>query len=129
MDDKNSRFDQAMFGIYATAKAEAKYTASLFLGMLQRQGGLLTAKQLINSSKPSEGYTALFERGRLDLNVEALVVDNAEWHELFAPEELARATKRLAQYRVSAQCARSGQDIGKTNAQPGAPSILPILKC
>jgi hypothetical protein len=87
-----------MFGIYAKAKAEAHYNATLFLGMLERQGGLLTAKYLINSPKPSDGYTALYERGRLDLTVEALVVENAEWHELFTAEELAKARRRLREY-------------------------------
>jgi hypothetical protein len=87
-----------MFEIYARARAEAKYTASVFLGMLQRQGGLITAKQLINASKPSDGYTALYERGRLDLTVEAVVIENIEWHDLFSTEELARAKARLKQY-------------------------------
>jgi hypothetical protein len=74
--DKLAQFDQAMFSIYDRAKAEANYNATLFLGMLQRRGGLLTAKQLINSPKPSDGYTALYERRRLDLTVEALVVES-----------------------------------------------------
>ncbi len=88
-----------MFSIYQRAKSEAGYTASVFLGMLQKQGGLLTAKQLINNSKPSDGYTALFERGRLDLTVEALVVEHSQWHALFTPEEIDKAVKRLREYR------------------------------
>lgn len=96
-------FDDAMFRIYETAKTEAGYTASVFLGMLGRQGGLLTAKQLINGSKPSDGYTALYERGRLDLTVEALVVENEKWHSLFTADELARARKRLREYGYKAR--------------------------
>ncbi|MEO9228414.1 MAG: hypothetical protein ABI216_05615 [Devosia sp.] len=102
MNTNAQRFDQAMFEIYAKAKAEAKYTATLFLGMLQKQGGLLTAKQLINGSKPSDGYTALYERGRLDLTVEAMVIENAEWRELFTVGELDRARERLRQYGYKA---------------------------
>jgi len=98
MPDLQSQFNQAMFEIYERAKREAGYTANVFLSMLQRQGGLLTAKQLINASRPSDGYTALFERGRLDLTVEAMVLGDSRWHELFAPEELVRARKRLADY-------------------------------
>ena len=60
---------------------------------------LLLAKQLINERNPSEGYTALWELGRLDLTVEALVVDNSVWHPLFEPDELDRAQKRLRDYR------------------------------
>lgn len=98
MNNDHEPFDQAMFRIYETAKSEAGYTASVFLGMLGRQGGVLTAKQLINGTKPSDGYTALYERGRLDLTVEALVVENKKWHSLFSAEELARAKKRLQDY-------------------------------
>jgi hypothetical protein len=52
----------------------------------------------INSSNPSEGYTHLYERGRLDLTVEAMVVENVTWHELFTESELARSRHRLRQY-------------------------------
>ena len=96
--DIESAFDHAMMDIYVRAKAEANYTASIFHRMLCEQRGLATAKQLINESRPSEGYTALWERGRLDLTVEAIVTDNAKWHSLFEPEELTKARKRLSDY-------------------------------
>jgi hypothetical protein len=38
-------------------------------------------------------------KGRLELTVEAVVVKEAKWHALFAPEELARARARLKEYR------------------------------
>lgn len=98
MSDILKQFDGAMFDIYRRAKSEAGYTANIFLDMLNRNGGLLTAKYLINTRKPSDGYTALHLRGRLDLTVEAVVVENARWHSLFTPEELDKATKRLSEY-------------------------------
>jgi len=58
----------------------------------------LTAKYLINSRKPSDGYTNLWERGRLDLTVEAMVMENSKWHELFTSEELDKARRRLTDY-------------------------------
>lgn len=91
-------FDLAMMEIYVRAKAEVNYTASIFHRMLSDRGGLATAKHLINDLKPSDGYTALWERGRLDLTVEAVVTDNPKWHPLFEPHELARARKRLSDY-------------------------------
>jgi hypothetical protein len=94
----NSRFDEAMFDIYRRAKAEAGYNASVYLQMLVDKGGLAAAKYLINKSQPSEGYTHLYERGRLDLTVEAMVVNGTEWHALFDKDELARAKKRLQAY-------------------------------
>lgn len=92
------RFHDAMLDIYRRAKSEASYDATIFLGMVSKRGGLSTAQYLINTPKPSDGYTALYLRGRLDLTVEAVVVENPEWHELFTEEELAKAATRLKQY-------------------------------
>jgi hypothetical protein len=87
-----------MFDIYRQAKEKAGYTATIFLRMLNERGGLATAKYLINASKPSDGYTQLYERGRLDLTVEAMIVNNSKWHDLFTKEEIEKARKRLEQY-------------------------------
>ena len=101
LEELERLFDEAMFSIYRRAKDEAQYNATIFLSMLTRDRGLRTAKYLINSSKPSDGYTALYERNRLDLTVEALVVENRRWHDLFTAAEVERAVKRLAQYGYS----------------------------
>lgn len=98
MADILKQFDNAMFDIYRRAKSEAGYTANIFLEMLNRNGGLPTAKYLINAPKPSDGYTNLYERKRLDLTVEAVVVENTRWHPLFTPEEIEKAKKRLSAY-------------------------------
>ena len=98
-------FDKAMLDIYQRAKSEANYNASVFLQMLHKHRGVATARMLINSSKPSDGYTNLYSRGRLDLTVEALVVENSRWHPLFSEEELAIARKRLADYRYKPRTA------------------------
>lgn len=97
-----SQFEQEMFNIYRSAKSEAKYKATIFLQMVADRGGVSTAKYLINSDKPSDGYTALFERNRLDLTVEALVVGNAKWHPLFTEDEIKKARRRLRQYGYDA---------------------------
>jgi hypothetical protein len=98
MPDLAKQFDAAMFDIYRRAKQEAGYNATIFLRMISDRGGLATAKYLINSTKPSDGYTHLYERGRLDLTVEAMVVENIRWHELFTGAELTAANDRLKQY-------------------------------
>jgi hypothetical protein len=98
MQTLSKQFDVAMFDIYQRAKSEAGYNAIIFLGMLNDRGGLSTAKCLINSSKKSDGYTNLYERGRLDLTVEAMVVENTKWHALFAVEEVEKARARLRKY-------------------------------
>ena len=68
-------FHEAMLNIYRRAKAEAKYNATLFLQMVVDHGGLQAARTLINSNIVSTGYTALWDRGRLDLTVEAMCCD------------------------------------------------------
>lgn len=87
-----------MVEIYHAAKREAGYNASRFLQMVGNTGGLPTAKLLLASDAPSDGYTELWKRARLDLTVEALVADNPRWQPLFSPAELKRARKRLADY-------------------------------
>lgn len=90
-------FNEAMMRIYIRAKKEADYQATRFFRMLSDHGGLETARILINSAQPSEGYTALWERGRLDLTVEALVLD-PKWYSLFSRNDIDRARQRLKDY-------------------------------
>jgi len=93
------RFDSAMMLIYTRARSEAKYTATRYLQMLNDNRGIATAQSLIRATTPSEGFTALWERKRLDLTVEALVLQH-EWAPLFEeePDLLVLARKRLAIY-------------------------------
>ena len=51
----------------------------------------------------NEVNSALHLRARLDLTVEAVVVENKKWHELFEPEELERARRRLVAYGYTPQ--------------------------
>ncbi|EIN6343154.1 hypothetical protein [Vibrio parahaemolyticus] len=98
-DNLEVKFDDAMMGIYKRALSEVNYKATVFLRMLLEHKGLETAKRLIHSSKVSDGYTSLWQLGRLDLTVEALIIDNPIWHDLFNEEELAICKKRLKDYR------------------------------
>lgn len=92
-------FDTAMMGIYHKAVSETGYRASIFLNMLYEHRGLETARRLIHSPTVSDGYTALWELDRLDLTVEALIIENTSWHELFSDEELTICRNRLKEYR------------------------------
>ena len=67
-----------MMDIYRRALAEANYKATRFLQMLHEHRGLATAQILLHSATVSDGYTALWERDRLDLTVEALVLQNGK---------------------------------------------------
>ena len=92
-----ARFDDAMMDVYLRALNECDYKATRFLQMLHEHRGLETARILLHASKFSEGYVALWERKRLDLTVEAVILA-AEWLSLFSEHEREIARKRLAEY-------------------------------
>lgn len=93
------QFDAAMMDIYRRALAEVNYRATRYHQMLMQHGGLETARTLINAPQVSDGYTELWQRGRLDLTVEALVFDHPQYHCLFTSEELDRTRFRLREYQ------------------------------
>ena len=67
-----SAFNGAMALIYERAKRECNYPTNRFLQMLSDHGGVDTARLLTMSNEPSEGFTALWEYGRLDLTVKRI---------------------------------------------------------
>ncbi len=83
--------------IYNRAKDEVGYTAKRFLDMHNHYRGVKTASLLVNASRPSDGYTGLWMRKRLDLTVETLVIQD-KWKPLFEPDEIERAKNRLREY-------------------------------
>ena len=99
--DLERRFDAAMMDIYRRAKSEAGYNATRFVQMLNEHRGLETARILLHAETVSEGYSALWERGRLDLTVEALIHDSGEFRGLFSDEEMQIAKQRLRDYEYS----------------------------
>ena len=90
-------FHAEMIGIYKRAKSEAGYNASRFLSMVNEHGGLATAQALLHAETVSDGYTALWERGRLDLTVEAVILE-PRWRDLFTDDERSKALDRLRSY-------------------------------
>ena len=55
--------------IYRRAKTEAGYNATVFLRMLQDRGALETAHYLIHTAKPSDGFTALWQKGDVSISL------------------------------------------------------------
>lgn len=100
-DDLEIKFNDAMMDIYRRAKSEVNYNAIRFLQMVVDHGGLEAAHILINADNVSDGYSALWERGRLDLTVEAMITENEDFHALFTPEQLEKCIVRLQQYGYS----------------------------
>jgi hypothetical protein len=96
------KLEVAMRQVYIRAKAQAGYDAKLFLGMLSTHGGLQTAKRLLASQRVSDGFVALWERKRIDLTVENVVL-RPEFAQLFTDDEREIARERLREYGFDAQ--------------------------
>jgi len=96
MNDLEKAFHKDMENIYFEAK-KLKYNASYFWQLVCEKGGYETAKQLIHTDKPSEGFTSLWERNSLGLSVEAHVLRD-KYVSLFTDEERAVCRNRLVEY-------------------------------
>ena len=90
-------FHAEMLQIYHQAKKHCKYNATRFYRMVNDKGGLATAKALLVSQEPQSGLTTLWECGRLDLSIEALVLD-LRFEPLFSEKEKEVARQRLLDY-------------------------------
>lgn len=90
-------FDQAMMQIYVQARRQVGYTATRFHQMLTEHGGVETARRLLPHM--SDGFTELWRRNRLDLTVEALILE-PQWASLFSEKELEMARGRLKESRM-----------------------------
>lgn len=88
------KFEQAMIDLYQRAIDECNYTAIRFLQMVLEHGGLTTARTLLETDIPSEGFTRLWECRRLDLTLEAQIL-RPEFAELFTEDQKATAAQRL----------------------------------
>ena len=91
------QFHRAMVAIYETAKRDLGYNATRFLQMISEQGGLATARQLLWSDQPSDGFTTLWSHHRLDLTVEAHVL-RPDYATLFTEADREQARRRLELY-------------------------------
>lgn len=95
MENLKSDFSNGMLNLYLKTIKETKYRPSFFKKMLDDLGGVGTAQRLLSKST-SSGFTELWELDRLDLTVEAFVIDNKEkYQDLFTQEELNTAYQRL----------------------------------
>jgi 5-methylcytosine-specific restriction protein A len=84
------------FLLQKAAEAEGLgYRPALFKQMLAAQGGEAAVRQLLGKGKPSDGFARLWELGRLDLTVEALVVET-KWRRFFDPVLVQQAERLLS---------------------------------
>ncbi|HEX9595751.1 MAG TPA: hypothetical protein VF982_02635 [Anaerolineales bacterium] len=87
------RFHTAMLDL-ADKAAGIDSLAEIFKKRIQNDGGVETAKRLVRDRGPQPGLIQLWEAERLDISVEALML-NTKYQSLFSEEELAEARRRL----------------------------------
>lgn len=103
-----------MLGIYdAALELDPPYRPTKFRRMVNEQGAKEAADILLAADNPSEGFGTLMLHGKtaLRLSVEYLVLQHP-WRELFDPEQLAVARKRL----LDVQCDLPPEDDANSEA-------------
>lgn len=87
-------FLQEMKSIYLRAIDECNYKSTRFMQLLNEIGAVKAAELLVSNPKFSAGISKLWELGRLDLSVEALVL-NKKFQPLFSSSMLEKARLKL----------------------------------
>jgi hypothetical protein len=85
-------FHEDMKNIY-TQCAKLNYKPTIFLNMVNNYGGYEAAKRLLAQHGHTHGFNKLYEMGRLDLSMEALILE--KWSHLFTEKEIDICRKRL----------------------------------
>lgn len=84
--------EKALFTLIERCKNEFDYNPLQLREMAHTHGALGAVRRLVNAPTPSDGFVRLWSAGRLDLTVEALVL---QFPSLFSEAELAAAQRRL----------------------------------
>ena len=99
-DNLEDQFHKAMIDACQDALRDCTQRAAYFLQLVGSQGGVETAKKLLQSNDVEHGSTALWKCGRLDLIFEYLVLQ-PKYADLFTDEEKEMARSRLKEYGYS----------------------------
>ena len=86
-----------MIRIYRETDIQCNYKAAGFFQMIQNDGAIITAKEIVNKTELTEGFMKLAECNRLDLSVEALIIQE-KYKELFTPKERKICISRLKKH-------------------------------
>ncbi|WP_219417035.1 GmrSD restriction endonuclease domain-containing protein [Pseudonocardia nigra] len=87
-------FDHAVFALIEACTSELEYTPSVLREMAHQYGALEAARILLATPTPSDGFVRLWDEDRVDLTVEALVLD-PRFTPLFTRDEIATARARV----------------------------------
>lgn len=95
--DAEQAFQQEMVNGADLLKSEIGYNPTRWLQMIGAHGAVDAAKRLLTGPRASDGFTTLWESGRLDMSVEFAVL-KPEYEHLFNDAERAEARRRLELY-------------------------------
>jgi hypothetical protein len=83
-------------------KKEIGYNPTRFNQMVAEHGGPEAVRLLLKGRDASDGFTTLWEHGRLDMSCEAIAL--LPWYrDLFSEEELAVARRRLTEHNFDTE--------------------------
>ena len=97
-------FDAAVLALIDRCMTELHYNPRYFRTMVSQHGALGAVRKILHAPAVSDGFVALWERHRLDLSVEALVLDDRFAH-IFTEEERDIARNRLIDFGYAAPAA------------------------
>jgi hypothetical protein len=103
MSNPEEEFKQVMLHRYSEEVPKAiHHSSTRVIKMIHEHGALDTVRRLMQQypNHDSEGYEELWKHGRLDLSLEALMLDE-HFAALFKKEELEWARKGLADYKYA----------------------------
>ncbi len=89
-----NNFNDRIMNFIRHVIADCKYAPNQYIERVRELGGARAAKQLL-SEPPSDDSVDICARGRPDLTIEAIVL-NEEWKTLFSEELRAEAARRLS---------------------------------
>jgi hypothetical protein len=89
-----AEFTAHLLHLAQRANDELHYHPGYFITMVRTHGGLGAAKKLLAQHSASKGFDILKKLGRLDLSMEAAVIDQP-WASMFTATERAIARARL----------------------------------
>jgi hypothetical protein len=97
MNSLERDFHQAMLDGIRRCKREISYNPTYWSRMVGELGGVEAARALLRGAAASDGFTRLWEAGRLDLSVEFWML-LPKYESIFCAAERAEARRRLEAY-------------------------------
>jgi hypothetical protein len=104
-DNLKHEFHAAMKHLCDRMTRELGYRPTVLLDMLEKLNGVKAAKMLLRKREVSAGFIYVYERGRPDLTVEALILEE-KWDPLFTQKQREIARRRLDECRQNYEIKR-----------------------